>query len=212
MAISPSLHNQRPSFLLFDTQPKKYINYALILSSKGGVSMPKSEKKSSTRTSRKAAASGSKKPSAKAGPAEGMKKQQRRTRSSLPQRLPGQRKATVHKPAEIMPETKAPGKSPFEALRKKYLKTVCKVTFNLPKQAVSFASKVNLVGDFNSWNREATPMKRRRDGSFSVTLSLPTARAYHFRYLIDGYRWENDWCADTYMPNPYAGENSVVIV
>jgi len=33
-----------------------------------------------------------------------------------------------------------------------------------------------------------------------------------FRYLVDGERWENDWAADAYVPNPFGGEDSVVEV
>ena len=31
-----------------------------------------------------------------------------------------------------------------------------------------------------------------------------------YRYLVDGERWENDWAADTYAPNDYGGDDSVV--
>ncbi len=32
------------------------------------------------------------------------------------------------------------------------------------------------------------------------------------KYLLDGERWENDWAADGYVPNPFASEDSVVEV
>jgi hypothetical protein len=44
-----------------------------------------------------------------------------------------------------------------------------------------------------------------------VTLELAPGKAYQFRYLLDGDRWENDWRADRYVPNPYGGDNSVVL-
>ncbi|MCI6365047.1 MAG: glycoside hydrolase, partial [Spirochaetia bacterium] len=35
---------------------------------------------------------------------------------------------------------------------------------------------------------------------------------YQFRYLLDGYKWENDWNADKYIPAPYSNaDNSVVV-
>ena len=55
-------------------------------------------------------------------------------------------------------------------------------------------------------------MKRRRDGSFSTTISAKPGRRYHFRYLIDGHRWENDPAADGYAPNPFGTEDSVIEV
>jgi hypothetical protein len=56
-------------------------------------------------------------------------------------------------------------------------------------------------------------MKRRKDGSFSVTIDLDCDREYQYKYLIDGKTWENDWSADKYIPSPVGdGENSVVVV
>jgi 1,4-alpha-glucan branching enzyme len=97
---------------------------------------------------------------------------------------------------------------------KKFLKTrpVCRVTFTLPKEAASEAKTVCITGEFNDWSRDATPMKRRPTGDFSVSLDLETGRSYRFRYLIDGCTYENDWEADRYEPNPYGGQDSVVEV
>jgi hypothetical protein len=53
-------------------------------------------------------------------------------------------------------------------------------------------------------------MQRKPDGGFTVTLDLEAGRAYRFRYLLDGERWENDWTADDYVPNEYGGDDSLV--
>jgi 1,4-alpha-glucan branching enzyme len=53
-------------------------------------------------------------------------------------------------------------------------------------------------------------MKRRKDGSFTLTLSLQAGREYRYRYLLDGERWENDWAADGYTPNPFGSDDSLV--
>lgn len=101
------------------------------------------------------------------------------------------------------------------AVKKQYLKNkpVCKVTFELPCEAAEFAGSVHIVGEFNGWDRHATPMKRTKNGNFTVTVKLETGREYQYRYLIDGYRWENDWHADAYIPSPVPYcDNSVVIV
>lgn len=98
-------------------------------------------------------------------------------------------------------------------MKKKYLKSknVCKVTFVLPKEAAKDAQTVHLVGDFNQWDMQATPMKKMKDGSFQISMELEAGKSYQFRYLIDGKIWENDWEADQYVPSPYGGaENSVV--
>lgn len=99
-------------------------------------------------------------------------------------------------------------------IEKKYLKArpACKVTFLLPKEAASDAESVCVLGEFNNWSPDAHPLKRLEDGSFAVTLELETGRPYRFRYIIDGWKYENDWFADRYEPNPYGGEDSVVDV
>lgn len=95
-------------------------------------------------------------------------------------------------------------------LKKQVLKTkpVCKVTFSLPAQVQG--ETVFLVGDFNNWQEDATPMKRNKDGSFSATLELEQGKEYQFRYLVNSSEWHNDWEADRYVPNPFSGDNSVV--
>jgi len=96
---------------------------------------------------------------------------------------------------------------------KEYLQTdSCRITFRLSKDAAGSADKVTIVGDFNNWDAEASPMRKLRDGRFEITLELPVGREYRFRYIIDGCRWENDWCADGYKPNIYGCGDSVVIV
>ena len=56
-------------------------------------------------------------------------------------------------------------------------------------------------------------MKRRKDGSFSVTIDLDCGHEYQYKYLINSETWENDWAADKYTPSPVGdGENSVVVV
>ena len=53
-------------------------------------------------------------------------------------------------------------------------------------------------------------MYRDAEGGFSVTVDLDAGRAYRFRYLLDGQRWDNDWAADAYEPNDFGGDDSVV--
>ena len=96
-------------------------------------------------------------------------------------------------------------------LKKQYLKSksVCKVTFYTP--AAIEAEEVFLVGDFNDWDEASTPMSPLRDGRFKVTLDLEKGQEYQFRYLVDKTNWHNDWEADKYVPNPFSGDNSVVV-
>ena len=94
-------------------------------------------------------------------------------------------------------------------MRKQQLKDgSCKVTFDVP--AAVGAETAQLCGDFNDWSQTATPMTRRKDGSFRVAVVLEPGRSYRFRYFLDGARWDNDWAADAYAANEYGGDDSVV--
>ena len=97
-------------------------------------------------------------------------------------------------------------------LRKSYSKTgdSCRVTFELPPEVR--ANRVVLCGEFNNWSRKAHAMIQRKDGRFSTTISLKPGRAYRFKYLLDNRRWENDWSADSYVPNVFGSEDSMVKV
>jgi 1,4-alpha-glucan branching enzyme len=123
---------------------------------------------------------------------------------------PATKAAPVAK-AKKAPAAKAVSKA---GLSKKYLKTrpACKVTFFLPKEAAPEAETVAILGEFNNWAPEANPLTRLDEGDFTITLELETGRSYRFRYVIDGWRYENDWFADRYEPNPFGGEDSIVDV
>ena len=100
------------------------------------------------------------------------------------------------------------------SIKKLYLKTkpVCKVTFRVQKEANGGAKKIYVVGEFNKWNKDATPMKCYKNGSFSATIDLDLNREYQFRYLIDAADWRNDWDADSYVHCPYGNCNNSVVI
>jgi 1,4-alpha-glucan branching enzyme len=96
-------------------------------------------------------------------------------------------------------------------INKHYLRSrkTCKVTFSLPDEM--HAQTVAVVGDFNHWDRSATPMKQV-DGSFVATVELECGHSYHFRYYINNKEWHNDEKADWYSVNPYGSMNCVISV
>lgn len=71
-------------------------------------------------------------------------------------------------------------------IKKTYSKTgtSCRVTFELPPEVN--AQTVCLCGEFNDWDRTSHPMKRRKDGRFTLTISLKPNHTYRFRYVLDG--------------------------
>jgi hypothetical protein len=127
-----------------------------------------------------------------------------------------ERKSPIKASQSIKEDTslKSSPKTNTNGIKKQYLKSkpVCKVTFRLPKDAAPGARTVSIAGDFNNWNITQSQMKKLSGGDFTLTVELPCNREYSFRYLIDAQKWENDWCADKYIPNEYGEDNSVVIV
>ncbi len=81
------------------------------------------------------------------------------------------------------------------------------VTFRLPRSVGAQAATV--VGEFNGWSPDAHPMAPE-DDAFVARIPLEPGRAYRYRYLLDGERWENDWWADAYVPNEYGGDDSLI--
>lgn len=99
------------------------------------------------------------------------------------------------------------------AISKQYLKTkpACKVTFLVPAEQATDVDHVVLVGEFADWQDQ--PMKKQKNGDFSLTLTLANDASYQFRYRLGTDHWRNDEAADDYVPSPVSwDQNSVVRV
>jgi 1,4-alpha-glucan branching enzyme len=83
-----------------------------------------------------------------------------------------------------------------------------KVSFVLPHDTVP--GKVSVVGDFNSWDPFAHPLRPRRNGTRSAVLTLPPGRRFAFRYLAEDGRWHDDDSAEAFEPNGIGGHNAVL--
>ena len=83
-----------------------------------------------------------------------------------------------------------------------------RVTFTVDPRAGARTAAV--CGEWNDWSAGADVIHRDAEGGFSLTVDLGTGRAYRFRYLLDGQRWDNDWAADAYVRNGFGGDDSVV--
>jgi Glycogen recognition site of AMP-activated protein kinase len=113
-------------------------------------------------------------------------------------------KTTKAPKAEVAPQV-APAKKAAAS------KSVKKVTFALPKEAVAKAKAVVLVGDFNNWAVEKSiALTKQKDGSFKTTVELESGKEYQYRFLLNGETWENAWDAPKYVSSPFGGDNSVV--
>jgi hypothetical protein len=77
------------------------------------------------------------------------------------------------------------------------------------------ASTVSLVGDFNDWDAQATPMTRTNaDGTWSVAIPLPAGR-HVYAFVVNGANGTK-WVADPSAPlapeDGLGAPNSVVLV
>jgi 1,4-alpha-glucan branching enzyme len=98
------------------------------------------------------------------------------------------------------------------SVKKQFLKSkpVCKVSFRLDANEAPEAKTVQLLGDFNNWDKSIEPMNTSKTNDFTATLELETGKTYQFRYLINGKVWKNDSQADYFAANSFGEENSVV--
>lgn len=74
------------------------------------------------------------------------------------------------------------------------------------------ASSVSIVGDFNDWQRGATPL--RPAGAAGVwAVSLPLPRGLHqYAFIVDGTRWTPDPATSTTVTDDFGTTTSVIAV
>ncbi len=82
------------------------------------------------------------------------------------------------------------------------------VTFRMPP--LDEVVELNLCGDFNGWQVKGVPLNQESDGTWVATLVLEAGKTYRFRYYDNQGRWHNDWEADSYVPNEFGTEDSVL--
>ena len=85
---------------------------------------------------------------------------------------------------------------------------IVKVTFVLP--ADTAPGKVSVLGDFNEWNPLAHPLKRRSNGTRSVSVELPAGTTAAFKYLDESGRWFCDPDHPEATVNEYGETNSLL--
>ncbi len=87
--------------------------------------------------------------------------------------------------------------------------TTAKVTFALPSEEA--AGQVSVLGDFNGWDPLAHPLRKRSNGTRSVSVELPVGE-YRFKYLAEDGNWFCDPNLDEVELNEYQAANSVLRV
>jgi cyclomaltodextrinase / maltogenic alpha-amylase / neopullulanase len=80
------------------------------------------------------------------------------------------------------------------------------------RPADSSPHRVSVAGDFNGWSREATPMTRGNDGTYSVSVEM-TEGVHLYKFFVDGH-WVNDPHSDRELEQPdgFGGRNSAITI
>jgi hypothetical protein len=73
------------------------------------------------------------------------------------------------------------------------------------------ATRVALVGEFNDWDPQATPMSRVSGGAWHVALPLANGR-HVYAFVVDGSSWVSDPQAPLAPERWYGASNSVLLV
>lgn len=74
------------------------------------------------------------------------------------------------------------------------------------------ASSVQLVGDFNDWQRGATPLRSAgAAGMWAVSLPLPRG-LHQYAFIVDGTRWTPDPATSTTVTDDFGTTTSVIAV
>ncbi len=70
------------------------------------------------------------------------------------------------------------------------------------------AHAVHLVGTFNDWDLNARPLKRLKNGNWSITITLEPG-TYEYRFVVDG-SWVDDPQNEERVPNEFGGRNCLI--
>ena len=85
-----------------------------------------------------------------------------------------------------------------------------------PKRKIRFtiiapeASNVTVAGDFNAWDATCHSLKKKTNGKWEKTLSLPPG-AYEYKFIVDGH-WRLDPDNDQACDNGFGTRNNVLVV
>jgi hypothetical protein len=72
------------------------------------------------------------------------------------------------------------------------------------------ATEISIIGTFNGWRHDATPMTRVGGDRWIEELLLPPG-VYEYQLVVDG-KWMSDPQAPKSAPNPFGEVNSILRV
>lgn len=81
-----------------------------------------------------------------------------------------------------------------------------RVSFALPLDTAP--DPVSVVGDFNDWDPDAHPLRKRSNGTRSVVIDLTEGQSVQFKYLDANGEWTPESDADGVIINEWGEVNS----
>jgi 1,4-alpha-glucan branching enzyme len=69
------------------------------------------------------------------------------------------------------------------------------------------ARSVMLAGDFTQWQKQAIPLKKDKNGIWTVSVELAPGK-HSYRFIVDG-EWRDDPECTLRVPNPFGGQDMV---
>lgn len=107
-------------------------------------------------------------------------------------------------------QTEGPGatsvEAPAVAITPVVAEQMTEFLFNAPS-----ASRVHIVGDFNDWDSEASPLQRMGQGVWTITIPLAPGR-YQYTFVVDGTSWVADPAAPRTLEDDFGRPNSIITV
>jgi len=82
-----------------------------------------------------------------------------------------------------------------------------RITFTFEEAS---AGQVILTGDFNQWDIEKHPMRKRPDGMWEKIVMMPPGR-FEYKFKVDG-QWRCDPANLNRCKNAFGSHNSVVVI
>jgi len=69
------------------------------------------------------------------------------------------------------------------------------------------AATVLLAGSFTHWQKEALPMKKSKQGNWTITVPLAPG-TYQYRFIVDG-QWQDDPACTLRVANAFGSHDNV---
>lgn len=74
------------------------------------------------------------------------------------------------------------------------------------------AASVSVAGDFNEWDRLATPLTRNGSGLWTTNILAPQTGRFEYKFIVNDQRWIEDPSNGMKAPDQFGGFNSLLVI